>query len=415
MPPFVRIQVLLAISVLTAIIARRIRVPHSVGLVIAGVCVHLFLPDAELEVSRNLILMILLPPLVFEAAYALPWRDVKAQMPVVLTFASVGVAISVAVIAGAMMFAGLPFLSATAFAIAVSATDPVSVISIFRDSGIVGRTRTIVEAESLFNDVTVAVLFVAIAAGAIGTTMPWPVAAFTLAAYIGVGLAVGFGVAQIALLLAGKVEDHVVEIAITALAAYGSFWTAEQFGGSGILATVTAGMIVGNRQFRGHFTVRGHESVETFWEFAAFLANSLVFLVIGMGLPNRIPRQLLLLFAVGAGAAVLGRAVCVYGCSALFRGRPLEIPKNDQHILFWGGLRGALAIALVLSLPDGFPNRETILTITYATVSLSVLFQGVTILPLISRLHVPKTTEHRKRRKRRHTKTEESEADSLST
>ena len=383
MQAFYQVQILLAISVLVAIVARRLHVPHSVGLVLAGVGGHLVAPQFELDVSRDLIVLILLPPLVFEAAYALLWKELRREMPVVMTFATGGLLASVAIVGAAMYACGWGFEAAAAFAVAISATDPVSVISVFRDAGVEGRTRILVEAESLFNDATAAILFVGVASHFVGGGTSLVGSALHLGEYVGVGLLSGCATALVALALAGRSHDHVVEVAITSLAAYGSFWIAERYGGSGILATVVAGMVVGNQKSAGTISERGHEAAETFWEYAAFLANSIVFLILGSRLPTQFAVGVPLLILVGATSTVAGRVFTTVLSSLVFHRSELKVSANDQKILIWGGMRGALAIALILSLPPEFPHRAELLTVTYAVVCISVVAQGITIGPLI--------------------------------
>jgi CPA1 family monovalent cation:H+ antiporter len=260
------------------------------------------------------------------------------------------------------------------FGALISATDPIAVIALLRERGVTGRIAILIEAESLLNDATAAVLFSLAALGEPSA------AASHLALGVGAGLAVGLGFAGFALLVAGRTEDHLVETAITTVAAYGSFLAAERLGGSGVLATVTAGLVLGNVGVMADMapklslTPQGREFVLAFWEFAAFVANSMVFLLIGLSLARIGPR-----FGWEAAAlvllALLGRAAAVYPVAALFWGR---ISFKEQHFLWWGGLRGALALALALSLPGDLPYRSEILIGAFAVVAFSVIVQGLT-------------------------------------
>jgi CPA1 family monovalent cation:H+ antiporter len=275
------------------------------------------------------------------------------------------------------------------FGALIAATDPIAVIALLRESRVTGRLRLLIEAESLFNDGVAAVLFTLIliwAAHGTGKTQNALSVMTSLATVAGGGLGVGFGVGLIAVLIAGTSDDHLVETALTAVAAFGSFLIAEHFGASGVLATVAAGMTMGNlgvlgpkERFGLSLTARGREFVLEFWEFAAFLANSLVFLLIGSAMATiDFAREGAFTLALVIALALAGRALAVYPvCLAFVRTR-WAIPLNEQHLLWWGGLRGALALALALSLPADLPRRDDILISAFAVVAFSVIVQGLT-------------------------------------
>ena len=208
----------------------------------------------------------------------------------------------------------------------------------------------------------------------------------TFAVVAGGGLAAGFGVGLIAVMIAGTSDDHLVETALTAVAAFGSFLIAEHFGASGVLATVAAGMTMGNlgvlgpkERFGLALTARGRVFVLEFWEFAAFLANSLVFLLIGSAMATiDFAREGLAALALVIALALAGRAFAVYPVCLAFSRTRWAIPLNEQHLMWWGGLRGALALALALSLPADLPRRDDILISAFAVVAFSVIVQGLT-------------------------------------
>jgi CPA1 family monovalent cation:H+ antiporter len=207
-----------------------------------------------------------------------------------------------------------------------------------------------------------------------------------LAQTAGGGILCGVIVAGAALLLMGRTEDHLVEMTFTTVAAYGSFLLAERFHLSGVLATLAAGLVLGNLGPQGVISERGKVAVASFWEYAAFVANSFVFLLMGV----REGHQNFVAVWVPAVIAVLlvtlGRAVAVYPCCAVFARTSLRIDASHQHILFWGGLRGALALALALALPEAVPQRELIIAITFVVVAFSIFVQGLTIPPLLRAL-----------------------------
>jgi CPA1 family monovalent cation:H+ antiporter len=207
----------------------------------------------------------LLPPLVFEAALQIRWKDLRRELPVILMLATVGVCLSWEVTALGMRYlAGWEWISALLFGALIAATDPVSVIATFKEANVHGRLRLLVEAESLFNDGTAAVAFGVVLAAATGSTLSANGVARTLVMAVGGGIICGGLMAGALLLLAGRTEDHLVEIVFTTVAAYGSFILAEHFHFSGVLASLTAGLMVGNIGPTGPLSVRGI-SVNLFW------------------------------------------------------------------------------------------------------------------------------------------------------
>jgi len=271
------------------------------------------------------------------------------------------------------------------FGVLIAATDPVSVIATFKEAGARGRLLLLVESESLFNDGTAAVAFGVALELALGHALTPSQMALQLVLSAGGGILCGAAIAGAMLLLAGRTQDHLVEITFTTVAAYGSFLVAEKLHVSGVLATLTAGIMLGNLGSLGVITSRGREAVEAFWEYAAFASNSFVFLLIGMreAHQNFFSDWRVVLLAIAL--VMLGRAAAVYPCCALFARSANRVPARHQHVLFWGGLRGALALALALALPPEVPQRDLIVTASFAVVAFSVFVQGLTITPLLRR------------------------------
>lgn len=376
---------LLMIASVVAMLTRRLRLPYSAGLVAAGMGLSLLPFPHVLRLTKDLLFTTLLPPLIFEAAFHLNWRQLRRNMPVVVVLATLGVAISALVTSAGMHFmAHWDWLSAAVFGALIAATDPVSVIATFKEAEARGRLLLLVESEALFNDGTAAVAFAVVITFATGKT-PTAVATLGLlgATVLG-GIMCGAIVACVALLLVGRTQDHLVEISFTTVAAWGSFLFAENLHLSGVLATLTAGVLMANYRSLGEISPRGREAVEAFWEYAAFIANSMVFLLIGM---HGAQMNVLALSVIAAFIFVtLGRAAAVYPCCLLFAWSGLHVKLAHQHVLFWGGLRGALALALALGLPPGIPMREHIVSVSFAVVAFSVFVQGVTMTPLLRRV-----------------------------
>lgn len=382
-----RIELLLLIAAFVAIVARRIRLPYTVGLVLAGIGLTLFPHMAYLTLTKELIFQVFLPPLIFEAAFQMEWNLVRRDLAVTMTLATLGVLLATGVTAlGVHVLLGWEWPPAILLGVLLSATDPVSVIATFKEAGVRGRLQMLVEAESLFNDGTAAVLFsIALIALAGGAPSLGGVAASFLITFLG-GCLCGALIGGLALLVVGKTEDHLLEITFSTLAAYGSFLVAEHFHLSGVMATLTAGILFGNVGVCGVLSNKGHAEVLSFWEYAAFVANSLIFLLIGVRLTRQHFGEMWMPVVAVILLVLLGRAAAVYGCCAAFVRSRLHVSPAHQHILFWGGLRGALALALVFGLPAEIPRREAVVTVVFGVVAFSVLVQGVTMPWLLRRL-----------------------------
>jgi CPA1 family monovalent cation:H+ antiporter len=386
----IRALALLGLAILVALAARRLQLPYTVGLALAGASLAAFRIDAGLALTHDLIFDVVLPPLLFEAALNLRWAELKRDFLPVVALSTIGVALAACVVAaGVAYFLGWPIESALVFGALIAATDPIAVIALLRESGVTGRLRLLIEAESLVNDGAAAVLFTLILAWAARdpSAAGGPLAVLgALAVIAGGGLLAGILVGLAAVLLAGTSDDHLVETALSAVAAFGSFLLAEHFHASGVLATVAAGITMGNLGVLGpkegsglSLSARGRTFVLEFWEFAAFLANSLVFLLIGSALATvDFAREGWRALALAILLALIGRAAAVYPVCLAFSHSRWAVPLNQQHLLWWGGLRGALALALALALPADLPYREDILIAAFAVVAFSVIVQGLT-------------------------------------
>ena len=211
----------------------------------------------------------------------------------------------------------------------------------------------------------------------------------TLVLIVAGGIAIGAVCGGAAIIVAWRTSEHLIEAALTMVAAYGSFLVAEYFHVSGVLATVTAGLIMANfRLLRGEsfLSPRGQEFILGFWDFAAFLANSVVFLLIGVAVAAMPIRSYGAVLLTSVVVVLLGRGLTVYPLSLLFLRSRWTISLREQHILWWGGLRGALALALALSMPPTLPLRDEIVVVTFGVVAFSIVVQGLTMPLLLRRL-----------------------------
>jgi monovalent cation:H+ antiporter, CPA1 family len=379
--------VLLLVAAVVGVFARRLHVPYSVGLVVAGIGLALLPWHPSISLSRDLVYGGILPPLIFEAAFELRWEAFRRDLALVVLLATVGVVLS-ALTTGVVM-TGLthwPLSVSLVFGILISATDPVAVLATLKEIGARGRLALLIEAESLLNDGTVAVLF-ALAIGFLaGQPLTYQAVGIALWETVAIGLIAGVVVAFAALAIIGRTEDHLIEVALTTVAAYGSFLLAERFGGSGVLATLATGMLLGNLGPRwGFFSEAGDRAVRSTWEFITFLANSVIFLLIGLAEGHENLGGLWLTAGAAVVAVLVGRAAAVYPVCAMFARGPRRVAGSEQHALVWAGLRGALALALVLSIPEDYPSRHSIVAVTFAVVAFSIIVQGLTCRPLLRR------------------------------
>ena len=380
---------LLFVSALVAMLSRRLRLPYTVGLVLAGMGLYFAHIYIKWHLSKELIFSVFLPPLVFEAALFIDWKGFKSNLPVVGLLATVGV-----VLAGAVTAIGMIYVlhwdwgSAVVFGILIAATDPVSVIATFKDAKVPRRLRLLIEAESLLNDGTAAVAFVTVLGIlATGYQDAWSIAGTLLITTVG-GVVVGVLIAASLMALAGRTPDYLVEITFTTLSAYGSFFVAEHYHLSGVLATLSAGLLVGNFRSSSLITKAGKQALGPFWEYTAFVANLIIFLLLVAQEAQQHFDHLWAPVAVAILLVCLGRALAIYPLCAVFSASHLRIPYREQHILFWGGLRGALALALALALPPSLPRHDDVVTLTFAVVAFSVFVQGLSITPLLRKLRL---------------------------
>jgi CPA1 family monovalent cation:H+ antiporter len=380
---------ILLVASIVAMISRRMRLPYSVGLVAAGILLARVPIISGASLSPQNIFTIMLPPLIFEAALQIRWSPFRRELPVVLTLAFGGVAIAAALVAAGMRFlVGWSWVGSALFGVLIAATDPVSVIAAFKEMRVAPRLGLLVEAESLLNDGAAAVGFAVILAVAGGTSLDVTSVSELLVWKVFGGVIVGGVLAGGLLLLAGRTDDHLVEITLTTIAAYGAFFMAELLGTSGVLASLSAGIVVGNIGWRGYISPSGRSHVLAFWTYAAFLANSIVFIFIGLHEAAQGRRLLTQATLIAIGLVLLGRAAAVYPLSAAFFRSALAVDLRYQHILFWGGLRGALGLVLALALPDSVGERDDIIVAAFAVVAFSVFVQGLTMPLLMRRLHL---------------------------
>lgn len=383
---------LVTAAALVAVAVRRIAIPYSVALVVLGLVATTVLPIGQFEVTPELVLLVLLPGLVFEAALRIDLTDFQRSFGGIVLLAAPGVLVSAAVVAIVLNVAtGLPVELGFVVGAMVAATDPVAVVSTFKQLGSPRRLATLVESESLFNDGTALVVFavaVRAASGSVGLVDAASSIVLTVAVSTAIGLVAGFAASR----LIAIVDDHLVELTVSLAAAYGTYILVDRLHQSGIIATVVAGLLIGNYGRRIGMNERTREALDTVWEFFAFLVTALVFLLVGLAISVQQLADALPWIAWGVVAILIGRALVVYGLlGAASRVMVLTehrrgVPVAWLHVLFWAGLRGAVAVAMALSLPIDFPQRTLLQEITFGIVLFTLLVQGTTVEWVIDRV-----------------------------
>jgi monovalent cation:H+ antiporter, CPA1 family len=385
---------LLAVSVV-ALITDRWNIPYTIALVFAGFAIDIFhVPIKEIVggvqlLTPDVIFVLFLPGLLFESSINIEVRHLRENIWPILLLAVVGVAAAAAITGYAVHhLLGLPMLIALLFGSLISATDPISVIALFKDLGVSKRLAVIVEGESLLNDGTAAVAFQVLLAGIVtGQFDPADGLARFVAVAVGgavLGLLIGYAGSKIT----EQVDEPRIEITLTTIVAYGSYLLAEQLHVSGVIAVVMAGLTVGNYGAQFGMSPRTRVSMWSFWEYVAFLINSLVFLLIGIEVHVAQILESWQIILIATGAVLAGRILVVYLLTPLGAKLGQPIPQRWNPVMVWGGLHGSVSIALALSLPQDFPHRATLLTLTFGVVAFSIVVQGLTMKPLLRLLGV---------------------------
>lgn len=384
------LSVSLGVATLSQIFSWFRQIPYTLLLVIVGLGLA-FADIRFVELSPELILLIFLPPLLFEAAWNLKWSELKRDLLPICLYAVVGVVISIVGVAiGLNQVAGLSLTTALLIGASLSATDPISIIALFRELGVPKRLSLLMEGESLFNDGMAVVSFGFLVALTLGTVewglQPILVQFFTV---VGIGVAagglIGLGISY----LTQRIDLPLVEQSLTLVSAYGTYLITEEWGGSGVIGVVTTGLILGNFGSCVGMSSRTRLIVTEFWEFLAFFVNSIVFLLIGDQIRFASLSENLTIITVTVGAMILMRAVAILTLSKLSNLlHSSEITLPEQTILWWSGLRGSVSIALALSVPTILAEREKIIATVFGVVLFTLLFQGLTTKPLLQKLNL---------------------------
>ncbi|MEL6581362.1 MAG: sodium:proton antiporter [Cyanobacteria bacterium J06621_12] len=402
------ILVLLLVACLAAIAFKSINFPYTVGLVIVGLLLSSFaehIPALEVintfRLSEELILFLFVPPLIFESALNMDSRLLLRNLAPVLVLAIPGLLISTAIIGTVLAWlTPLSLGQALLFGSLISATDPVAVIALFKELGAPKQLTVLVEGESLFNDATAIVTFniilATVTAGQVGgDAIKQGIIAF-LVSFVG-GIIFGAVFGYLMRWTMNLPQDNSLVLAtITTITAYAAFLIAEEiFEVSPVMAVVSCGLVVGWHK-SNRLDAEEREYLSEFWEYSAFLANSLIFLLVGItassfGFFEQLSetRSLLTTLGITILTVLIARAIVVFTLIPLVNFfRESKIPFSYQLVSYWGGLRGAVCLALALSIDPGFPNRNLIVILTLGIALFTLLIPGTTVGKLIQKLEL---------------------------
>ena len=410
---------LLIVTLIVALLSRLMRIPYTLLLVIIGFLVGIvgllsFLPHEHLD--PNLVLYIFIPALLFEGAWNADLDRLEAEWLPIILLVIPGVVLSIFVVAVALHVGiGLEWLLALLVGTIVAPTDPVAVIALFQQLGVPDRLRVLVEGESIFNDGTGGAayeLVLAVLLPTLGLAEVSGEPSFQNAPALGImaevlwlifgGFLLGLGVGWLVSHLLRRIDDRLVVITITIAVAYGMYLLGTALSTSGLLAVVGAGLVMGSYGRKHAMSPRTIEAADDVWEFINYLANSLLFLLLGfeLALTNLVQSFPGIFF--GVLGVLIGRVLMIYvfiplqdvlarwwAHRTLKRSprltRPRPIPPAWRPVMVLSGLRGALSLALVLSLPETLAQRNLLTDIVYGVILVTLLGQGLTLRVLLPR------------------------------
>jgi CPA1 family monovalent cation:H+ antiporter len=387
---------LLVVATLVGIIAHRLRVPYTVSLMVVGIGMSFINLVPNIELTQELLMSVFLPALLFEAAIHFPFSELRKFAPTIATLALPGVILTALATALVMALevvtfriqADMTFMHYLLFGTIIAATDPISVIALFKQLGVKRKLAIVLEGESLFNDGTAIVIYSVVLTALTSGVFSVQDGAMLFVTEALFGITLGAMCGAVASLAIPFAKDPLIAIAITTVTAYGTFLVADSLHASGVLATATAGLLFGNmgRKFRMDPTSR--MAVVSFWRYVAFFVSSIVFLLVGLEVkvPFLLAHFELIIFAFLAVLA--SRAISVFLPLGLLSrmGQPMDL--NSATAIWWGGLRGSLSMVLVLSIPDSIAAKDALIAMTFGVVVLSVIVQGSTMGPLVRALGV---------------------------
>lgn len=370
-----------ALAVALRAVSHRSRLPYPVVLAAGGILVGLIPGARPGIVGPDLILLVFVPGLVFQAAFTLHLDQLRRLLTPVALLATLGVA-AVVLAMGAVLHAtiGLTWSDDFILAAILSPTDPIAVVSVLRTIPAPPHVTTLLEGESLLNDATGVAIFAALVASVTGGTPGLGDVGVRFLAGAGLGVAVGLGWGALAVPALRWTTEPALEFLTTLTVAYGAYLTADVLHGSGIFAVVVAALtlVISRRRLHLH-----GDRLLDFWDLTGFLLNALVFMLIGTALPSGNVIALGGTVVVGFAVLAILRLATVYPILAVTDWRGNRIRWRSRPLVVWGGMRGALSVALALSVQSVSGVDQRVVTIAYGVVVFSLLVQGSTVRPLV--------------------------------
>ncbi|MEA1924522.1 MAG: Na+/H+ antiporter [Candidatus Altiarchaeota archaeon] len=384
---------LLLIAVLASIAVKYIRLPYTIALVLLGTLIG-FIGFHPIPLSEELILFIFLPALLFEGAINIDFDKLRENLDLILLLAVIGLTLAILFVGYSLHhLTGIPLIYTLLFGAMIMPTDPVSVLALFKKLGVSRRLSVLVEGESLFNDGTGIVLFGVILSLVESQDQQLSILQtildffFVVLGGLVIGLVTGYAVYSIL----RHLDDHLIEVVLTGILAYGTFLICESLHVSGVIGVVAAGLLIGNRGTVFAMSPTTRIAIQDSWELTAFIVNSLIFLLIGIQIPMQEIYSHLELIIYSIAVVLLARALTVYSLTLLLNLRKKTgISYSWMHVINLGGIHGSIPIALLLSLP-AISYLEELSFMVFGTVLFSLVVQGLTIEPLVKKLNLVET------------------------
>ncbi len=384
--------VLLILALVVAVSAKYFRLPYVVSLVLVGLSLGAFSKNLPIKLEYDYVTLFCLPALIFDAAWNMKITDFFKNIRPIIALAFLGVFITLIFSVFILYFCAKTALEvALLFGAIIAATDPIAVLALFKKTAINPNVITVLEGESLFNDGISVVVYSVILSAILNNRFHdfnFLNLAINFTAVILGGVAIGFSVGYLATRLKILLNDHLLAITMSIVLAYGSFVIADLLKVSTIIASIVACLTFANFGGKKNMSLRTQAGIDGFWELAAFLVNSLLFLLIGFQINVQLLPMHTKPIIFGILAILLARLVLVYALDFIYQAKQNKLSLSEKHLIFWAALRGGLSMVLALNIPVTFTYRREIILITYGVVLFSLLAPGLSMKALVKKLNL---------------------------